>query len=86
MKYRKKPVVIEAIRVKGSLEEPYLTVPSWALDPRIEWFTDGHADIRTLEGLMRADVGDWIIKGVRGELYPCKHDIFLETYEAVEEG
>lgn len=40
--------------------------------------------IRTLEGEMRADPGDWIIRGVQGEFYPCKPDIFAETYEAVE--
>ena len=40
--------------------------------------------IRTLEGTMRADAGDWIIRGVQGEFYPCKPDIFEATYEAVE--
>jgi len=43
----------------------------------------GYVDIRTLEGVMRADPGDWIIRGVRGELYVCKPDIFAETYEPV---
>lgn len=44
---------------------------------------DGHLLIVTLEGNMRADPGDWIIKGLRGELYPCKPDIFAATYEPV---
>lgn len=43
-----------------------------------------HISIRTLEGDMRADLGDWIICGVKGEFYPCKPDIFEATYEAVE--
>lgn len=45
----------------------------------------GGLDIKTLEGTMRADVGDWIIQGVKGELYPCKPDIFAATYEPVIE-
>ena len=43
-----------------------------------------HALIPTLEGTMRADLGDWIIQGVKGERYPCKHDIFEATYDQVE--
>lgn len=43
----------------------------------------GHLTIATLEGVMRAEVGDWIIRGVKGELYPCKPDIFAATYEPV---
>lgn len=60
-KYRKKPVVIDAVR------------------------TDVELDIYTLEGVMHADVGDYIITGVRGEQYPCKPDIFEDTYEKVDE-
>lgn len=44
--------------------------------------TDHHLQIKTLEGVMRADKGDWIIRGVKGELYPCKPDIFAATYDA----
>jgi hypothetical protein len=47
--------------------------------------TDKAFMIRTLEGLLRADVGDWIITGIRGEQYPCKPDIFEKTYEEVKE-
>ena len=47
--------------------------------------TDTEVFIETLEGLMKADVGDWIIKGVKGECYPCKPDVFKMTYEKVEE-
>lgn len=61
MKYRKKPVIIEAIQFE---DNPYLK-------------------IETLEGIMKASVGDYIIKGVNGEFYPCKPDIFEKTYERV---
>ena len=60
MKYRKKPVVIDAYQ------------------------TDVEVEIKTLEGVMRADPGDWIITGVKGERYPCKPDIFEATYDPVE--
>jgi hypothetical protein len=52
--------------------------PGVTIDP-----ADGSLVIRTLEGDMKADLGDWIIKGVQGEFYPCKPDIFDATYEAV---
>ena len=79
--YRKKPVVIEAIQWTG-------TVASW--DEVCEFLPvpeKGHGIesdtvvIHTLEGDMRASVGDWIIRGVKGEVYPCKPDIFEATYE-----
>ena len=46
--------------------------------------TDEEMEIETLEGVMKADKGDWIIKGVKGELYPCKPDVFEMTYEKVD--
>lgn len=84
-KFRKKPVVIEAWRhTNGNL------VPRWLsaamADGRV-WYQGGDAPyftIETLEGEMRADVGDWIICGVKGELYPCKPDIFAMSYDLVE--
>ena len=87
-KFRKKPIVIEAFK----LGEEW---PDWWADAvsqnRVTTHnTDGrwrdgpdYALISTLEGLMRADKGDWIIKGVVGEIYPCKPEIFDATYEAV---
>lgn len=45
--------------------------------------SDIHLTIKTLEGVMRADPGDWIIRGIKGEIYPCKPDIFEATYEPV---
>ena len=95
MKFRKRPVVIDAVQ--------------WAGDNLFDVieFTDGKPDINgnfagmmweqycqlverdglkifTLEGEMNASIGDWIIRGVKGEFYPCKPDIFAATYEAAE--
>jgi len=77
-KYRKRPVVIEAIQFTGNFGE-------------IEAFCGGDAENRggelivaTAEGPLHASRGDWIIKGVKGEFYPCKPDIFEATYELVE--
>jgi hypothetical protein len=86
VKYRKKPVVIDAFQVK-SLQE--CVWPSWAMTHEnllIETDSQGTVTgylIETLEGDMRVSVGDWIIKGVKGEIYPCKPDIFDASYEAV---
>ena len=86
MKYRKKPVVIEAFRIGIDY------IPDWFMDNVTDRKITLHsspegttADIETLEGIMHANYGDFIIKGVAGEIYPCKPDIFMETYEAVEE-
>lgn len=92
MRYRKKPVEIDAVLNDGT----WSTVIHW-LDqiaggmiavpvghcPPVTRNPDGSLNIETLEGTMRADVGDYVICGVRGELYPCKPDIFDQTYEAV---
>lgn len=86
-KYRKKPVVIEAVEWKGPFAEP-LDWPDWfhiAIIHRTALpLDDGRLYISTLEGAVIADLGDMIIKGVKGELYPCKPDIFAATYEAVD--
>jgi hypothetical protein len=78
--FRKKPVEIQAIQFNGNFEE-------------IEQFVGGDAEFRngqltvaTLEGPLRASRGDWIIRGIEGEFYPCKPDIFAATYERVEAG
>lgn len=84
-RYRKKPVVIEAIqytRKKGGNLTDILVFSG--VDQVTEGFADDTLEIPTLEGTMTAQVGDWIIRGVKGELYPCKPDIFAATYEAVE--
>lgn len=86
-KYRKKPVVIEAMQFTGEFGN-YDAICDWSgvTFPANTGDTDTVAEmfIRTLEGEHRADVGDWIVKGVKGEFYPCKPDIFEQTYEAAE--
>ena len=86
MKFRKKPVIIDAIQFDGwnwgscyqfMSDEPLLFPQAFEKIEKIE--------INTLEGTMTASIGDWIIKGVNGEFYPCKPDIFEKTYELVAE-
>ena len=93
-KYRKKPVVVEAIQWTGSnLEEIRNFVGSDLIEEYVEFFDIKRTlnkmlvgiAIDTLEGTMRVDYGDYIIEGVKGEFYPCKPDIFLKTYEEVIE-
>ena len=88
MKYRKKPVVIEAYQVPPDDGQTRQLPPPWLIQQMtmpppalVNALPDGGMTIATLEGVMRADVGDWIIQGVKGELYPCKPDIFAATYE-----
>ena len=79
--YRKRPVVIEAIQWDGS-EESQREIVNWSGGKVSGWIDSAYyLAIRTLEGEMRADPGDWIIRGVQGEFYPCKPDIFDATYE-----
>lgn len=83
-KYRKKPVVIEAIQWTGEnaeeVQEFLHNGHEFAADG---WVKGQYVDIGTLEGLMVASIGDWIIKGVAGEFYPIKADIFRKTYDKV---
>jgi hypothetical protein len=81
MKYRKKPVVIEAVEFKAG-EQSY-DLAQDVIDGRIRYTQSGTMLIQTLEGVMEANPGDYIIRGVKGELYPCKPDIFEMTYEKV---
>lgn len=85
-KFRKKPVVIEAVLWTGEFYD---------CDDMPAWLTGAHEAgevidagdtkiIKTLEGNMRASPGDWIIRGVKGEIYPCKPDIFTATYDPAE--
>lgn len=89
-KYRKRPVVIEAFRWTG--DQHQIEDPEWIVDAIREgrvWVilsnTDTQLEISTLEGNHLANIGDYIIKGVKGEIYPCKPDIFEMTYEEVQE-
>jgi hypothetical protein len=91
MKYRKKPVVIEAFQ----LDERPLIGEAWFWDAVSNdqiithdfgksYSNPAWCEIKTLEGIMKAQTGDYIIKGVNGEIYPCKPDIFEKTYEEAE--
>lgn len=65
-------------------KDGYYYVPEWAVNANLEdvlYFKDGELYVKTLEGVHHASVGDYIIKGVKGEMYPCKPDIFEATYE-----
>lgn len=99
MKYRKKPVIVDAILASevmdaassGGFSAKSRTVPEWvveAFEAGVIGFQSGGGKqcvlIRTLEGEMRAEPGDWIIRGVARELYPCKPGIFAATYEAID--
>lgn len=93
MKYRKRPVEVEAFRLG------YDPMPDWFCDARaarrLDTFEGNpafdrphnmvHARIVTFEGSMLARDGDYIIRGIKGEIYPCKRDIFEATYERVED-
>lgn len=81
MRFAKKPVVIDALQVSfATLPE----ITGWINTNGGDASHHGdYIDISTLEGVMRAGIGDWVIKGVKGEFYPCKPDIFEQTYEAV---
>lgn len=86
-KFRKKPVVIEAVQWTG---ENFLELNEWANQEVVRIERGGlrleKLLVHTLEGVMTAAEGDWIIRGVKGELYPCKPDIFDATYEPECEG
>lgn len=85
MKYRKKPVVVEARVWTGENQKE---IQAFLHDgdefAAHGWVTGLYVEIGTLEGLMVATMGDYIIKGVKGEFYPCKPDIFEMTYEKAE--
>ncbi|MFV0515782.1 MAG: hypothetical protein ACK5MV_00080 [Aminipila sp.] len=82
MKYRKKPVVIEAVQWSGDNELDVALFMDRTIKKNDK--NSYHLDIQTLEGVMTASIGDYIIKGVNGEFYPCKPDIFEKTYEKVQ--
>lgn len=90
-KYKKKPVVIEAFEWTGGPDQT--EDPAWIVDAiklgTVFFVNSGTAGVKmkiqTLEGVMTADLGDYIIQGIKGEIYPCKPDIFQATYEKVNE-
>jgi len=102
MKYRKKPVVIEAVQFTKAMAEGKDSLPDGVYFCRRELAANGcfpeimkdhwpnyegfhRHTIETLEGVMQVQIGDWIIKGIKGEFYPSKPDIFEQTYEPVED-
>lgn len=93
-KFVKKPVVVEAVQWKGDNLFEIITFTDGKPDLTTRMAAEKWGDyeilveregfkIQTLEGMMSASVGDWIIKGVQGEFYPCKPDIFEQTYAEV---
>jgi hypothetical protein len=83
VQYRKKPVVVEAMRFHGQSDDPAVEWCGGYYDDNGDGRGRGWVEISTLEGVMRAEVGDYIICGVKGEFYPCKPDVFEATYEPV---
>lgn len=95
MEYRKKPVIIEAVQLTKNnlLSENKPKLPVWfteaVKDGKIQVVVTEKIDnslyaiVHTLEGKMMANANDWIIKGIKGEFYPCKPDVFEQTYERV---
>lgn len=89
--FRKKPVVIEAVQWNGRNFDQCMRFMGDNGGHKLAYedaeegaYKTGNLYIRTLEGVMTANVNDWIIKGVNGEFYPCKPDIFDKTYEPIE--
>lgn len=85
--YRKRPVTVEAARWDGTFQGADRVI-AWAIErgagPGMRYVQLGPSiDIPTLEGVMLASPGDWVIRGVKGEFYPCKPDIFEATHEEV---
>lgn len=92
MKYRKKPVVVEAFQMTPERRKNMSEWPEWlkeawevTIGPDVLDSSNQKLSCTTLEGVMRINWGDFIIRGVHGEIYPCKPDIFNKTYEKVEE-
>ena len=87
MKFKKKPVIIEAVQWNGDNVSEILDFVGHLdirlINQEVDETIRTELYINTLEGTMRASEGDWIIKGVQGEFYSCKPDIFEETYEIV---
>jgi len=86
-KFRKKPIIVEAFRLPLIDEDASDELMDFLHSSGHEFESDrdGGILINTLEGVMRGEPGDWIIMGIREEIYPCKPDIFEVTYEKIEE-
>lgn len=82
--YVKLPIPIQAVQWVNDDQESYFKLVELGAVPHIDIESDGTLYIKTPEGRMKCLVGSYVIKGVRGEFYPCAEDVFLETYEKVE--
>lgn len=89
MRYRKKPIEIEAIQMPSQVGD-LTNAPQWltsALSTGVVYYTSrAQFAVRTAEGIMEGHVGDWVIQGIEGELYPCKRTVFEATYELAPTG
>ena len=95
MKYRKKQIEVEAFQYKGVRYIDPTNLKEYLFNECPKWLSDAWDDgiifedetknlyIKTLEGTMKVNIGDYVIRGVKGEIYPCKPDIFVQTYEEV---
>ena len=87
-RYKKRPVEVQAYQFLAVSNESVKKIIEWS-DGKVQGMFDDnggpHLRVETLEGVMRVDDGDWVIRGVKGEFYPCKPDIFEETYDVVED-
>jgi len=84
--WKKKPVIVGAVQWFRPGDHAAVEIPVWSHEggcscPECGEPLETHGIIKTLEGIMRVCPGDWIIRGIKGELYPCKPDIFAATYE-----
>lgn len=88
-KYRKRPIEVEAFRWGIEIWPEWFTTATQSIPPTVTFTTPNktctNCKIHTLEGVMEAHHGDYIIRGIQGEIYPCRKDIFEETYEEIEE-
>ena len=80
-RFKKKPIIVEAILWNG---KNHAEIHDF-ISKKVLTIYGGRVQIETLEGTMEAKIGDWIIKGIKEEFYPCKPNIFKETYEEVTE-
>lgn len=94
MKYRKKPLVIDAFQMTRERHDITTDWPLWLHTAQrnglvLSVYRDGDGskdfEVKTPEGILAVSENDWIIRGVKGELYPCKPDVFTASYEPVEE-
>lgn len=84
MKFRKKPVVIDAVKFTGTNQMEIAAFANGGEQPsKFEIDPERGLSIETLEGVMHVSPGDWVIRGVKGEYYPCKPDIFRASYDLV---